>query len=123
MEPLVLLVSLLLAAVVGLAPGEGTRALGWERLVLGAITWAWVAVLLARTRPAAGTDCGEGRSAGTLFAVRATVMQVATLPSIFAGITLIAGTGGGLAWAVVGAIGGYIAVLFDAWVLLIEIKR
>jgi len=122
LEALVVLVAVLLASVFGLMPGQGRHALGCELLLLGLLTWAWVGLLLVRTRPAPGEAWGGGAPPRWRFILRVSVMQVATLPPIVAGASLLAG-GGGLAWMVAGAVGGYVAGLFDAWVLLIEIVR
>jgi len=123
LEALILLVAVLLASVFGLVPDQGRHGLGWELLALGVLTWGWVGVLIYRTRPSPGETWADGRRASTAFAARIAIMQAATVPPIVAGATLLAGSGGGLAWMVAGTVGGYFAGLFDAWVLLIEIIR
>lgn len=123
LEPLLLLVSVLVTAVLGLAPGQGRGVLGGELLVLGLVTWAWVGWLLLRSRPSPDETWGGQSPPRIAFVARVVIMQAATVPPILAGATLLAGAGGGLAWTLGGAIAGYVAALFDAWVLLIEIVR
>jgi hypothetical protein len=47
----------------------------------------------------------------------------ATLPFAIAGVSLLAQAGGGLYWALGGTLGAYLASMFGAWVLVIEIRR
>jgi len=49
------------------------------------------------------------------------VTQLATLPVIVDGVSVIAGTGGGLYWLVPGLV--LLAGVENAWVLLVEIMR
>jgi hypothetical protein len=39
------------------------------------------------------------------------------------GVSLLAESGGGLAWLVLGIIGGIVGAVVNAWVLLVEIRR
>lgn len=57
------------------------------------------------------------------FVVRVALGQMATLPYVIAGITVLAGGLGGLYWLAVGMIVSILVALFGAWVLLIEINR
>jgi hypothetical protein len=49
--------------------------------------------------------------------------QIATLPLVVAGITVLTGGLGGLYWLVAGMVLSILVALFEAWVLLIEINR
>jgi modulator of FtsH protease len=49
--------------------------------------------------------------------------QIATIPTIVAGIAVLAGGLGGLYWLVAGMVFSILAALFEAWVLLTEINR
>ena len=55
--------------------------------------------------------------------MRVALGQVATLPFIAAGIAVLTGGLGGLYWLAAGMVFAILVALFDAWVLLIEIKR
>jgi hypothetical protein len=52
---------------------------------------------------------------------------VAVLPGsvvyLVGGVSLLAESGGGLAWLVLGIIGGIVGAVVNAWVLLVEIRR
>jgi hypothetical protein len=49
--------------------------------------------------------------------------QVAVLPLLVAGISLLLLTGGGLYWLVPGVLLCILMAVLDAWVLLVEILR
>jgi hypothetical protein len=49
--------------------------------------------------------------------------QLAALPALVAGISLLAHAGGGLYWLLAGITISVLAAVFNAWVLLIEIAR
>jgi modulator of FtsH protease len=49
--------------------------------------------------------------------------QLATVPLVLAGASLLAGWGGGLYWLAASAIFALVAGMIGAWVLLIEILR
>lgn len=47
----------------------------------------------------------------------------ATVPFAIAGASVLAQAGGGFYWALGGVLGAYLAAMFGAWVLVIEIRR
>jgi modulator of FtsH protease len=49
--------------------------------------------------------------------------ELASLPFIVGGLSLVWGWGGGLYWLAAGTVFSLANALFDAWVLLIEIQR
>jgi hypothetical protein len=49
--------------------------------------------------------------------------QVAVLPLLAAGVSLLVGAGGGLYWLVPGIVLCLVVGVLDAWVLLVEILR
>jgi hypothetical protein len=57
------------------------------------------------------------------FVLRVALGQIATLPLVVAGITVLVGGLGGLYWLVAGMIFSTLVALFEAWVLLVEINR
>ena len=93
---------------------------GAEVLVVGLATWGCVvAIQLLRLR-SWGTMRPDLRQA---FVLRVALGQIATLPSVVAGIAVLAGGLGGLYWLVAGMVFSILVALFEAWVLLIEINR
>jgi hypothetical protein len=110
-----ILVSALVVSGFALAPGQGTRVLGTEISVVGAI-------VAARTLWAV-------RGKGTPGEPRYwTIEHLATLllPSIafmVGGVSLLAGAGGGLYWVLAGVLLVFVSASINAWVLLVEIKR
>jgi modulator of FtsH protease len=54
---------------------------------------------------------------------RVGVLVPGSLPYLVAGLSLLAGAGGGLAWVAVGLVGGMTGAVMNAWVLLVEILR
>ena len=57
------------------------------------------------------------------FVLRVVLAQIATLPLVVAGITVLTGGLGGLYWLVAGMVFSIVVALFEAWVLLVEINR
>jgi hypothetical protein len=51
------------------------------------------------------------------------VILGSTVPMIAAGISLLAGAGGGLYWLVPELILGFTGAILNAWILLVEIQR
>jgi modulator of FtsH protease len=111
------LVSVLLAAVLCLAPAQSVRWLGVEILLLGLLFWA------GATRAERRATHDNPFVSSMQRAFHFTMMQCSALPFIVAGLSLLTGLGGGLYWLVAGAVFSLVAALIDAWVLLIEIQR
>jgi hypothetical protein len=113
------LVTLVLALVIStfaLVPGQSTRLLGLELLLASAPTW--LALLWSRLR--------NGRSEyqqPVEYAIELGLMQLAIVPFVVAGISLLAESGGGLYWTVPGLVFVFVAAADNAWVLLVEIVR
>lgn len=98
-----------------LAPGQGTRALGIEIAVVGAIV-AVQALWVVR-----GKDAPDEPKS---WAVEHLVTLL--LPSIafmIGGVSLLARAGGGLYWVLAGVLLVFVSASINAWVLLVEIKR
>jgi hypothetical protein len=111
-----LLLGAVIVAVLGLVPGTTETALGILLLVAGLVLSGVVAYLLRAMRGIGG----DGRS--HLGAAILTAGPGTTFYAV-AGISLIAGSGGGLYWVLAGVLGGIIAGVINAWVLLVEILR
>ena len=121
-EALITLVQLLLVAMVLLIPGQSTRAIGTELLVIGVLVLVLLVTVqhrgLRQTR-AGVDDETPGRDRPRILLVS----QLVGLPVILAGATLVAHSGGGLYWLAAGTGLALVAGITDAWVLLIEILR
>jgi len=115
-ETLLILFGALAASSLGLVPGQSRTMLGSELLGVGAVVWALPAFNHLRVRRAAGEPPHWLRT-------RVLTHQIATLPFVLAGATLLAGRGGGLYWLAPGVVLAFTAGVVNAWVLLIEIQR
>jgi hypothetical protein len=120
-EALIQLGTVLAVASFALAP-QTPDAVGVELLVVGVaaslIAW-W---LRARAPLTVEERAAFGGSRANL-AIRAVISFAATVPFALAGVSILARTGGGLYWVLAGALGAYLAAMFGAWVLVIEIRR
>jgi hypothetical protein len=116
-ETVVLLVAVLVESLLVLAPGQSRVALGAEVLVIGAATWAAVTAAHVRLRRHRGPTVAAQRR------VRVVAGQLASLPALIAGVSLLVHAGGGLYWLFAGVALSVLAAVFNAWVLLIEIAR
>jgi hypothetical protein len=114
-EALILLVGVLTASALLLVPGQSQVMVGSEVLTWGCV----VAIQLLRLR-SWGTMRPDLRRP---FVLRAALGQIATLPLVVAGISVLVGGLGGLYWLVAGMVFSTLVALFEAWVLLVEINR
>jgi hypothetical protein len=87
--------------------------------LLGAGLVAWLILVVIDVRAVRGR---VGPSPGVL-AGRVVITQVAVLPLLAAGVSLLLRAGGGLYWLVPGVVLCLVVAVLDAWVLLIEILR
>jgi hypothetical protein len=111
----VLLFETLVIAILGLVPGQSPTILGVELLCLGVAAWLFATGVFTVRRPAVNQRAPV--------VVNTVASQLATLPVIAAGASLVARSGGGLYWllpAIVLLLG---VGVMTAWVLLIEILR
>ena len=79
---------------------------------------AWLAMVIARVRH----GCSEHQSA-LEYRLELALLNVAMAPFVAAGLSLLAGGGGGLYWSVPAIAFVFIAAADNAWVLLVEIMR
>jgi modulator of FtsH protease len=89
-------------------------------LAVGLATWGCVVVIQLLRLQYWGTMRPDLRQA---FVLRVVLGQIATLPLVVAGITVLTGGLGGLYWLVAGMVLSILVALFEAWVLLVEINR
>jgi hypothetical protein len=113
-EAIVLLVAVLIVSTLVLVPDQPRVALGTELLVTGLLAWSILAVIHMKAV--------RGRIGPSLVARIATA-QVAVLPFLVAGVSLLLRAGGGLYWLVPGVVLCLVVAVLNAWVLLIEILR
>jgi hypothetical protein len=116
LQTLLMLLSVLVFALVGLFPGQGRTAFGLELTSLALLFTLFVGITGMRSRPP--SDAPVYWVAG-----RVLLGAVATLPLLIGGISILSGTGGGLYWIAAGIIFAVAAGVSNAWVLLVEILR
>jgi hypothetical protein len=110
-----ILIALVLFCLVGLIPAQPRIAFGVEVLVVaGALTSL---VLVTTLRNLAGSELLRWRVSLVGLAL------LSSVPGLCAGISLIAGTGGGLFWLVAEFAAGIVVSAHYGWILLIEIRR
>jgi hypothetical protein len=114
-QTITILANALAVSLVLLGPGESRVATGVEVLVIGFLGWLAVVVIQARSD---GSEDGRSHRRSTIL-----VVQLATLPFIVSGISVLAEVGGGLYWMQAGVVLSMLAGLVNGWVLLIEILR
>jgi len=115
-EALTVLAMVLFVASFALVPGQPRLVLAAEILATAIAGWVMTLLILLKSP----RDPAAPRS---WLWTRVITTQLATLPMIVAGASLLVGRGGGLYWTVAAVIGGFLAALGDAWVLLVEIQR
>jgi len=113
-EAIVLLVAVLIVSTLVLVPDQPRVALGTELLVTGLLAWSILAVIHVKAV--------RGHIGPSLVA-RIAMAQVAVLPFLVAGVSLLLRAGGGLYWLVPGVVLCLVVAVLNAWVLLIEILR
>jgi modulator of FtsH protease len=112
-EALLALISVLVVSTFALVPQQSAVALGLEIAITGVVVWTLETVALIRTR----------KNVHQAFMVRILLNQLPGVPFVIAGGLLIAHRPAGLNWIVPGVLLSFLAGVFDAWVLLVEILR
>jgi hypothetical protein len=113
-ESLFAFLSVLAVASLALVPGFSPCGLGVAIAAVGLVSWSANVVMLVRTWKVAA-PYGIGR--------RLVFNQLPPLPFIVAGVLLVTDHASGMYWIVPGILLSFVAGLFGAWVLLIEIQR
>ena len=114
-ESIALLTGILILSTLAMVPGQPRAAAGTEIALVGVVMWAvtmatqWNNFLKHYIYP----------RRWLIFAIG----QAASLPIVLAGVSLIAGSGGGLYWIVPGVLFGVVGGITNTWVLLVEILR
>lgn len=110
-----ILIGLVLLCLVSLAPGQARAVVGIEILVIGLILTT--VVLVTTLRNLGGADQARWRVSLVGLAI------VGSVPSVIAGVSLVAGVGGGFYWLLAEFITGIIVGVHYGWILLIETRR
>ena len=109
------LLGMLLMSIFVLAPGQSRKTLGIELTALGIILVTVVTISAAR----AHFPVTKWR-----WTIPTILLALASsVPMLIAGVTVTAGAGGGLYWAMGQLIVGLSIAIYNAWILLIEILR
>jgi hypothetical protein len=111
-----LLLSVVLIAIVGLIPGQDANALGAELLGLGLVLGGAIATLAIRS-------LANLQQSRPWRIARLVLLAAGTLPVLLGGASLVAAAGGGLYWVAAGIVFAIVGGVGNAWVLLVEILR
>ena len=109
------LLAVVVVSLVALAPGQATATLGIEVLAVGVPLTVAGFILIRRAMRATVAVTAE--------LPRQLIAAAGSVPFAVAGISLIAGSGGGLYWVLAGTVLGLVGAVLNAWVLLVEILR
>jgi modulator of FtsH protease len=116
-EALILLLLPVLVGLAGATPQTSVRAFGAELFGLGLVGLTVVTLIVASaSRAARMRPTGE-------YLTRAVAAELAVIPTVVAGVLLLAHHPGGLWWQAVGTGLCIAAGVGDGWVLLVEILR
>jgi len=110
------LILTLIVSIFMLVPGQSRAVLGAELLVC--TVPAWLAITYGYIR--VGRPEQQSRFA---YGSELAIAQLAVVPVVCAGVSLVAGAGGGLYWLVPALVFVFIATALEGWVLLVEVMR
>jgi hypothetical protein len=116
-ESILQLLQVFLISTVALIPGQPEWMLAAEFLAIASVSW--VAQIVGQVRYLR-IRTGHPWS---WFVHRAVLCQLAAIPFLVAGITLLLGIPGAFYWLVPGFVFSFVAAMVSAWVLLVEILR
>jgi hypothetical protein len=117
LETMMILMSVLLASIAGLMPGQSNVALGLEILVLATI------LIVVGSRLPVLTGDETGREPMHWKISRWGMRAISVVPLWLAGLFEILEVGGALYWLAAAIAFGILAAVTSAWVLLVEILR
>ena len=109
-----LLLTILLVAVVLLAPGQAHQATGVEIAALSALLACGAVIIALRT---------YGHVHDPLSWVISSMLLLLGPALMIGGISTAIEAGGGLYWVLGGVLAGFAGACVNAWVLLVEIQR
>jgi modulator of FtsH protease len=114
---LVLAVALVISTL-GLVLGQSSRLFGVEIVVIAGGAWVFTMISRRRAARVEMSKQGEGPRSWTVIG-----FQIAVLPFVVGGVSVIARWGGGLYWIVAGVVAVFMVVFINSWTLLVEIQR
>lgn len=114
---LVLLMTILIVSSLLLVPGQSLLLLGSEVLFVGLISWA------LSLRLDVSMMQNTERKYRRPFLISMAMSQIAAIPYLVAGITILISGWVGIYWLVPAVIFSFLKAIFDSWILLIEINR
>ena len=114
-QTIVVLATALGVSLALLGPGESRVVAGLEVLIVGG--GGWLAVTIIQARSGEPHDVRAQRRRSMFF------VQVATVPFVIGGVSVLVSFGGGLYWMQAGVVLSLLVGLANGWVLLIEILR
>ncbi len=100
-----------------LLPGQSLRTVGVELLCVGTCNWA-VPMIVQLRSILRQEEKVVGRVVNNVV-----LTQLATVPFVVAGFSVLARAGGGLYWVAPGVLFSFVVGGLNAWVLLVEILR
>lgn len=115
LRTLSILIGIIVLCGAGLIPGQSRIAFGLELLVAG---FALTSISLVTTI--------RNFTPGTFLSRRLILILLAvaaSIPAVISGISILAGTAGGLYWLAFEFAAGTIVASYHAWILLIVIRR
>lgn len=116
-EALLLLLTVLVVSSLLLVPEQALSLVGSEVLVIGLVVW--ITMILLDMNIWHNTAAKYRFQFSLLIAMN----QLAILPYLIAGVSILVRDLNGLYWLVPAIIFSFIKALMDAWVLLVEINR
>jgi hypothetical protein len=120
-QTIVVLATALGVSLALLGPGESRVVAGLEVLIVGGGGWLAVTIIQWHSGIQARSDEPHdvrGHRRSSIFYV-----QVATVPFVIGGVSVLVSFGGGLYWMQAGVVLSLLVGLVNGWVLLIEILR
>jgi modulator of FtsH protease len=117
-ETLVAPTGVVVASSFALVPHQPDWLLGGEILATGIVMWLMPAIIQIRAVRSGGLGMHP-----RYILPRFAMAQLSSLPFIASGIYLFLGMAGGIYWTVPGVVVSLVAVVINAWVLLVEILR
>lgn len=116
-QALMLLLTVLIVSALMLVPAQPVRLVGGEVLIIGLAAWVAISVIDAR----GSRKVAAGYRGVTVLQIA--LNQLALIPYIVAGLTILVYGLSGLYWLVPAMLFSFGKVFLDSWVLLVEIDR
>lgn len=117
LQAIILMLTILVASVLCLVPGQPILFIGLELLCVGVAVW----VISLRLDIRIYRQTAEKYR--PQFLPQILLNELATLPYIVAGVVVLTQGLDGFYWLVPAVVFSFIKAVFDAWVLLVEINR